>query len=76
MAIAAQRKIPFVGTVDTNPETKPFFDGCAAGKLVLPQCVATKKFIWYLARGISPFTLEPGRVEGSKREGQRSTPTA
>ena len=47
MAIAAQRKIPFVGTVDTNPETKPFFDGCAAGKLVLPQCVATKKFIWY-----------------------------
>jgi hypothetical protein len=58
MAIAAQRKIPFVGTVDTNPETKPFFDGCAAGKLVLPQCVATKKFIWY-PRGISPFTLGP-----------------
>ena len=58
MAIAAQRKIPFVGTVDTNPETKPFFDGCAAGKLVLPQCVATKKFIWY-PRAISPFTLGP-----------------
>ena len=58
MAIAAQRKISFVGTVDTNPETKPFFDGAAAGKLVLPRCVATKKFIWY-PRGISPFTLGP-----------------
>src|ERR1700749_1552170 len=58
MAIPAQRKIPFVGTVDTNPETKPFFDVCAAGKLVLPQCVATKKFIWY-PRAISPFTLGP-----------------
>ena len=54
----AQRKIPFVGTPDTNPETKPFFDGAAQGKLVLPQCVATKKFIWY-PRGISPFTLGP-----------------
>ena len=53
-----QRKIPFVGTPDTNPETKPFFDGCAAGKLVLPQCVETKKFIWY-PRAISPFTLGP-----------------
>ncbi len=58
MAIAAQRKIPFVGTPDTNPETKPFFDAAAAGKLVLPRCVATKKFIWY-PRGISPFTLGP-----------------
>ena len=27
------RKIPFVGTPDTNPETKPFFEGAAAGKL-------------------------------------------
>jgi uncharacterized OB-fold protein len=58
MAIAAQRKIPFVGTPDTNPETKPFFDGAAEGKLVLPRCVATKKFIWY-PRGISPWTLGP-----------------
>ena len=52
------RKIPFVGTSDTNPETKPFFDGAAAGKLVIPQCVETKKYIWY-PRGISPFTLGP-----------------
>jgi uncharacterized protein len=55
-----QRKIPFVGTTDTNPETKPFFDGCAAGKLVLPRCVDTGKYIWY-PRAISPFTF--GAVE-------------
>lgn len=53
-----QRKIPFVGTVDTNPETKPFFDGLAAGKLVLPKCKDTGKFIWY-PRAISPFTFGP-----------------
>jgi uncharacterized OB-fold protein len=55
-----QRKIPFVGTPDTNPETKPFFDGCEAGKLVLPRCKDTGKFIWY-PRAISPFTF--GEVE-------------
>ena len=53
-----QRKIPFVGTVDTNPETKPFWDGCVAGKLVIPQCVETKKYVWY-PRAISPHTLGP-----------------
>ena len=53
-----QRKISFVGTTETNPETKPFFDGCAAGKLVLPRCKDTGKFIWY-PRGISPFTFGP-----------------
>ena len=55
-----QRKIPFVGTPETNPETKPFWDGCAAGKLVLPRCVDTGKYIWY-PRAISPFTF--GAVE-------------
>ena len=55
-----QRKIPFVGTPDTNPETKPFWDGCAAGKLVLPRCVDTGRFIWY-PRAISPWTF--GSVE-------------
>ena len=60
MANVVQRKIPFVGTPDTNPETKPFFDAAAQGKLVLPRCVDTKKFIWY-PRGISPFTF--GAVE-------------
>ena len=53
-----QRKIPFVGTTDTNPETKPFFDGCAAGKLVLPRCVDTGKYIWY-PRAISPSPMAP-----------------
>ena len=53
-----QRKISFLGTVDANPETKPFFDGCAAGKLVLPRCKDTGKFIWY-PRAISPFTFGP-----------------
>jgi uncharacterized OB-fold protein len=53
-----QRKIPFVGTPETNPETKPFWDACAAGKLVLPRCKDTAKFIWY-PRAISPFTFGP-----------------
>jgi uncharacterized OB-fold protein len=53
-----QRKIPFVGTPDTNPETKPFFDAAAAGKFVLPRCKDTGKFIWY-PRGISPWTFGP-----------------
>jgi hypothetical protein len=53
-----QRKIPFVGTPETNPETKPFWDGCAAGKLVLPRCKDTGKYIWY-PRAISPWTLGP-----------------
>jgi uncharacterized OB-fold protein len=54
----ADRKLPFVGTPETNPETKPFWDGCAAGKLVIPQCTETKKYMWY-PRGISPWTLGP-----------------
>jgi uncharacterized OB-fold protein len=53
-----QRKIPFIGATDTNPENKPFWDGCAAGKLVLPRCKDTGKFIWY-PRGISPWTFGP-----------------
>ena len=62
-----QRKIPFVGTPETNPETKPFFDGAKAGKLVIPQCVQTGKYIWY-PRGISPFSLGP--VEWKEVSGQ------
>lgn len=53
-----QRKVPFVGTPETNPETKPFFDGAVQGKLVIPRCKDTGKYIWY-PRGISPFTLGP-----------------
>jgi len=53
-----QRKIPFIGSPETNPETKPFWDACVAGKLVLPRCKDTGKFIWY-PRTISPFTFGP-----------------
>ena len=36
-----QRKIQFVGTPDTNPETKPFWDGCAAGQV--PDAAAARR---------------------------------
>ncbi len=62
-----QRKIGFVGTPETNPETKPFWDGCAQGKLVLPKCADTGKFIWY-PRTISPFTM--GKVEWVEASGK------
>ncbi|MEA2768896.1 MAG: uncharacterized protein QOD93_1858 [Acetobacteraceae bacterium] len=61
------RKIPFVGTPETNPETKPFFDGASAGKLMLARCKDTGKFFWY-PRGISPFTLGP--VEWAEASGK------
>jgi uncharacterized protein len=55
-----QRKIGFVGTPESNPETKPFWDGCAQGKLMVPKCVDSGKLIWY-PRIVSPFTF--GKVE-------------
>jgi uncharacterized protein len=48
-----QRKIPFIGSTETNPETKPFWDGCAAGKLLVPKCAACGKSHWY-PRGLCP----------------------
>ena len=42
-----QRKVPFIGAPDTNPETKPFWDGCAAGKLMVPKCGDCGKSHWY-----------------------------
>ena len=62
-----QRKVGFVGTPDANPETKPFWDGCAQGKLMLAKCVDTGKFIWY-PRSISPYTL--GKVEWVQASGK------
>ena len=53
MAFTA-RKIPFVGTPDTNPETKPFFDGSAAGKLMVRRCTDCQKVHWY-PRELCPF---------------------
>ena len=52
------RKIPFVGTPDTNPETKPFFEGADAGKLMLRRCTSCKKVHWY-PRAICPFCMSP-----------------
>ena len=49
-----QRKIQFVGTPDTNPETKPFWDGCAAGKFLIRRCTSCKKAHWY-PRSLCPF---------------------
>jgi len=49
-----QRKISFVGTPDTNPETKPFFDGAAGGKLMIRRCTSCGKAHWY-PRTLCPF---------------------
>lgn len=62
-----QRKIGFVGAPESNPETKPFWDGCAQGGLIVPKCVDTGRFIWY-PRTISPFTF--GKVEWVAVSGQ------
>ena len=49
-----QRKISFAGAPDTNPETKPFWDGCAANKFLIRRCTACKKAHWY-PRELCPF---------------------
>ena len=51
-----QRKIPFAGAIDSNPETKPFFEGCAAGVLKLPHCNTCGKAHWY-PRGVCPHCM-------------------
>lgn len=48
------RKIPFIGSIDTNPETKPFFEGTSAGKFLVRRCTACKKAHWY-PRSLCPF---------------------
>src|SRR3546814_5591070 len=49
----AERKIP---APEPNPETKAFWDNCAAGKLTVGKCGDTGKTYWY-PRALSPFTL-------------------
>jgi uncharacterized OB-fold protein len=49
-----QRKIPFVGTPETNPETKQFFDGANEGKLMIRRCTKCKKAHFY-PRALCPF---------------------
>ncbi len=52
----AEAKIGFVGTADSNPETKPYWEAANQGKLLLTRCKDTGKVFSY-PRGISPFTL-------------------
>lgn len=49
-----QRKISFAGTPETNPETKSFWDGCAAGKFLIRRCTSCRKVHWY-PRSLCPF---------------------
>ena len=63
------RKIPFVGTPDTNPETKPFFEGAGAGKLMVRRCTSCKKAHHYPARTV-PVLLRRLRL-GSRRPARR-----
>jgi uncharacterized OB-fold protein len=62
-----QRKVGFVGTPDSNPETKPFWDGCAAGKFLLPRCKSCGKTHWY-PRGLCPFCF--GECEWREASGK------
>ena len=48
-----QRKIPFVGDTNSNPETKRVFDGAADGTLIVPKCNACGRSHWY-PRAICP----------------------
>ena len=48
-----QRKIPFVGETDSNPETKRVFEAAEPGKLLVPRCNACGKSHWY-PPGICP----------------------
>ncbi|HQT76870.1 MAG: DNA-binding protein [Rhodospirillales bacterium 20-64-7] len=61
------RKIPFVGTPETNPETKPFFDGSAAGKLMIRRCTKCKKAHWY-PRSLCPYCF--GECEWEQASGK------
>ncbi len=61
------RKIPFVGTPDTNPETKPFFQGADAGKLMVRRCTSCKK-VHHYPRELCPFCF--GSCEWQEASGK------
>ena len=48
-----QRKIPFVGDTNSNPETKRVFEAAERGKLLVPRCNACGKSHWY-PRAVCP----------------------
>jgi len=49
-----QRAMSFAGMPETNPETKPYWDGCAAGKLLVRRCLSCGKPHHY-PRALCPF---------------------
>jgi len=53
--LAADRKLP-APTID--PTNKPFWDGAAAGVLLIGLCKDTGRHFFY-PREVSPFTLSP-----------------
>jgi uncharacterized protein len=63
------RKIPFVGTTETNPETKPFFEGADAGKLMIKRCVKCKKAHFY-PRSLCPFCFGDTEWEQASGKGK------
>jgi uncharacterized OB-fold protein len=48
------RKLAFIGTPDTNPEMKPYWEGLSAGKFQVRTCTACGKTHWY-PRALCPF---------------------
>src|SRR3954451_11925412 len=63
------RKIPFVGTPETNPETKAFFDGAAEGKLMIKRCTKCKKAHFY-PRSLCPFCFGDAEWEQASGKGK------
>lgn len=64
----ADRKIPFVGSMDTNPETKPFFEGTTNGKFLVPRCSSCNKAHWY-PRALCPFCFGTCNWEEASGDG-------
>jgi uncharacterized OB-fold protein len=64
-----QRKISFAGAPDTNPETKPFWDGCAAGKFQIRRCTKCNKAHWY-PRELCPFCFGECKWEEASGRGK------
>jgi uncharacterized protein len=48
-----QRKIPFVGDINSNPEIRRVFEAAEAGKLLVPRCNSCGRSHWY-PRAICP----------------------
>jgi amidase len=59
--------VPYTKPIPTpSPHTKPFWDGCKAGKLMLPRCTNCNRVHWY-PRLICPHchSMELEWIEGS-----------